>query len=196
MKKFQLPAFVSRLKLPARPAWIKMPVLPELPMLNPWLERWHALAPRERQLLRTGAIVLGLVLGYLAIWAPWQRQLSQLRLNAPQDRAKLETMRQQAQQIATLRAQGASSGARGGNLLAAIEQTAQLYGLRGSLARIEPDGPTGARLNLQNANFNAVLVWLNELQNRQGVRVESADFEGQPAPGMVNGRIVLRQPLS
>lgn len=194
--KFRLPAFIARLKFPARPTWLRMPALPELPMLNPWLERWRAFAPRERQLLRVTAIVIGIVLGYLALWAPWQRQLSQLRLNVPQDRAKLETMRQQAQQIATLRVQGASSGARGGNLLSALEQTAQLYGLRGSLTRIEPDGPTGARLNLQNANFNAILVWLNELQNRQGVRVESADFEGQAAPGMVNGRIVLRQPLS
>ncbi len=196
MMKFRLPAFVSRLKRPARPAWLRMPAVPELPMLNPWRERWRALAPRERQLLRAAAILLGLLLGYLAVWAPWQRQLSQLRLNVPQDHVKLEAMRQQARQIETLRAQGAASGARGGNLLAAVEQTAQLYGLRASLARIEPDGPTGARLNLQNANFNAILVWLNELQNRQGVRVESADFEGQPAPGMVNGRIVLRQPLS
>lgn len=196
MKKFHLPAFLTGLKRPTRPAWLRIPAFPELPMLNPWLERWRALAPRERQLLRTAAILLGIALGYLAVWAPWQRQLSQLRLNVPLDRVKLETMRQQAQQIAALRAQGSSSGARGGNLLAALEQTAQPYGLRASLTRIEPDGPSGARLNLQNANFNAILVWLNELQNRQGVRVESADFEGQPAPGMVNGRIVLRQPLS
>lgn len=194
--KIRLPVFLNRIKLPARPGWLRRPALPELPMLDPWMNRWNALAPRERKLLRASALVLGIVVGYLALWAPWQRQLSQLRLNVPQDRAKLETMRQQAQQIAALRAQSAAGGARGGNLLAAVEQTAQLYGLRGSLTRIEPDGPTGARLSLQNASFNAILVWLNELQNRQGVRVESADFEGQAAPGMVNGRIVLRQPLS
>ena len=196
MIKLRLPAFLTRLKLPSRPVWLKTPAMPDLPMLQPWLERWRALAPRERQLLRTTAVVLGILLCYLGVWLPWQHRLSQLRANVPQDRAKLETMRQQAQQINALRAQGASSGARTGSLLSTMEQTAQMYGLRTSIARIEPDGPTGARLNLQNANFNAVLVWLNELQNRQGVRIESADFEGQPAPGMVNGRIVLRQPLS
>ncbi len=154
------------------------------------LNRWRSLPPRDRLLLIGGSIGLLLVL-YLSLWLPMQRELSKLRMSVPQEKVQLAQMRVQAMEISQLRASGRMPQA-GGNLLVNLEQSATANGIRGRIIRMEPAGSNGANLSVEGVNFNALISWLGSLQNQGGVRIEKATFEAQPAAGTVNARLVLR----
>lgn len=153
-------------------------------------DRLRNLPQRERWLLIGGGAGLLLVL-YLSLWLPMQRELSRLRASVPQEKVQLAQMRVQAMEINQLRASGRVPQA-GGNLLVNLEQSATANGIRSRIIRMEPEGTGGARLSLEGVHFNALIGWLANLQNQGGVRIEKATFEAQPAAGAVNARLVLR----
>lgn len=153
-------------------------------------ERLRNLPPRDRWLIIGGSVGLLLVL-YLSLWLPMQRELTRLRASVPQEKVQLAQMRVQAMEISQLRASGRVPQA-GGNLLVNLEQSATANGIRGRIIRMEPAGSNGANLSLEGVNFNALIGWLASLQNQGGVRIEKATFEAQPAVGTVNARLVLR----
>ena len=154
------------------------------------IDRLRALPPRERWLLIGGGVGLLLIL-YLSLWLPMQRELSKLRTSVPQEKVQLAQMRVQAMEINQLRASGRVPQS-GGNLLVNLEQSATTNGIRGRIIRMEPAGTNGANLSLEGVHFNALIGWLANLQNQGGVRIEKATFEAQPAAGTVNARLVLR----
>lgn len=161
--------------------------------LQPAFAVWDGLTAQERQLVTAVAVVIGLFVLYLALWAPMQRELTRLRATVPQDRAKLIVMRAQSVQAQQLRAKlpsGSRSGS--GGLLSTIEQSVGSRGLRPG-ARIEPEGQTGARVFFDEVSFNELAAWLADLQ-AQGIRVESATLQRRPAAGIVNARVLLRVP--
>ena len=164
-------------------------------MIKPMLHRisldhLRGLPPRDRWLLIGGGVGILLLL-YISLWLPMQRELSRLRASVPQEKIQLAQMRVQAVEISQLRASGRVPLA-GGNLLANLEQSATASGIRGRIIRMEPDGANGARLSLEGVHFNALIGWLASLQSQGGVRIEKAAFEAQAAIGTVNARLVLR----
>lgn len=158
--------------------------------LQPAFAAWDGLSAHERRLVTALAVVIGAFLLYLILWAPMQRELTRLRASVPQDRAKLIVMRAQAAQAQQLRAKQPAA-TRTGGLLSTIEQSAGTRGLRQSVARIEPEGQTGARVFFDEVSFNELAAWLADLQ-AQGIRVESATVQRRPAAGIVNARVLLR----
>ena len=70
-------------------------------------DRLRNLPPRDRWLLIGGGAGLLLVL-YLSLWLPMQRELSRLRISVPQEKVQLAQMRVQAMEISQLRASGRS----------------------------------------------------------------------------------------
>lgn len=157
------------------------------------LTRWRGLQPRERLVLATGSVVLALMLVFVLVWLPLQRDISQLRLSIPKEQSQLALMRVQATLVKRLRAAG-STRKTTGNLLATLEQSATSHGLRPHISRMEPEGANGVRLSLDGVNFNTLLGWLDELQRQGGMRVENATMEAQPEDGIVNARLLLRRP--
>jgi general secretion pathway protein M len=154
------------------------------------LTRLRNLTPRERLIYLGGAAAVLLIL-YLSLWLPVQRELSRLRTTVPQEKTQLAQMQVQAMEVNQLRASGRLPVA-GGNLLARLEQSATANGIRSRITRMEPDGSNGARLSLDGVDFNAVIGWLSTLQTQGGVRVEKATFETQPTAGTVNAHLTLR----
>ena len=167
-----------------------------LAFLAPYRARWQALEPRERLVASIFAGGMLLFLFYILLWSTMQSELSRLRVAVPQDKIKLSLMRVQASQVSQLRARGAQVRAQGINILATLEQTANARGLKQNITRMEPDGPTGAHINLEGIAFDVLVSWLNDLQTQNAIRVESATIEAQPAPGVVKARLTLRGPAA
>ena len=152
---------------------------------------WLRLAPRERRVIALGAALIVAVAVYLFVLAPFSRSLAKLRTEVPQLRTQLAVMREQAALIESLR-RGGSARAQAAKLPALAEQAAGTHGLRAVITRIEPEGANGLRIAIEGAPFNAMLAWLAELQQRSGLRVETAAIESQETPGTVNARLTLR----
>ncbi len=163
-----------------------------LTRIEPALALWRGLQPRERLLVGGAVVFILAVLVYTLLWAPLQRNLEHLRAAVPKEHEQLVWMRTQVSQAQRLRGGAPSSGTATGGLLSFIEQSAQAYGVKAGLKRVEPDGANGARVALDGVSFNSLVGWLANLQKQGSVRVENATVEPQPASGIVNARLVLR----
>ena len=164
-----------------------------IPQFDRLRNTWNSLQSRERLVVGVGAAILLALLGYSIVWAPVQRDLSNLRIDVPKQRTQLALMRVQAKQVAQLRGSALAKIA-SGNLLTKLEQSAQNRGLRENITRMEPDETNSVRLSLDSVDFNALLRWLKELQTQNGIRPESATITAQSDPGLVNARLLMRGP--
>jgi len=159
--------------------------------LNPLREQWGKLAPGERRLVMIGGSVVGVMLLYVMLWLPVQKELARLRVSVPEERTQLQRMRTQATSIQPLRARSGAKPAPG-TLLSVIEQSATARGLRGFITRMEADGSNGAQLTLDAVPFNSLLSWLADLQDSHFMLVDSASLDAHTAPGTVNAKLKLR----
>lgn len=156
---------------------------------------WAGLAPRERRILVLGAVALGLILAWVAVWEPLLQGRSALRSDVARLSAEAVWMEQVADDVrrrARLEQRAPALPGEGGSVLTLIEVSANAAGLRSALTRVQPEGE-GARLILDSVGFDALMGWLAELEQRQGLQVSELMIEGQQAAGQVSVRLLLER---
>ncbi|OWL86155.1 type II secretion system protein GspM [Halopseudomonas aestusnigri] len=156
---------------------------------------WAGLAPRERRILVLGAVALGLILAWVAVWEPLLQGRSALRSDVARLSAEAVWMEQVADDVrrrARLEQRAPALPGAGGSVLTLIEVSANAAGLRSALTRVQPEGE-GARLIMDAVGFDALMGWLAELEQRQGLRVSELMIEGQHAAGQVSARLLLER---
>ncbi|BDX20621.1 MAG: general secretion pathway protein GspM [Pseudomonadales bacterium] len=156
---------------------------------------WAGLAPRERRILVLGAVALGLILAWVAVWEPLLQGRSALRSDVARLSAEAVWMEQVADDVrrrARLEQRAPALPGAGGSVLTLIEVSANAAGLRSALTRVQPEGE-GARLIMDAVGFDALMGWLAELELRQGLRVSELMIEGQQAAGQVSARLLLER---
>jgi len=160
--------------------------------IAPLRARFEALQPREQQLLAAGAVVAGLALLYLAVWEPFAatRERRMHDLAAARDLAgRIELIGAQAQGSRSPGA-GPVIGAEV-SLLSAVDRASKDGTLGKAPSRMQPDGDKQVRVWVEDVPFDAVVRWMDDLQNRYGLRIDSASVERRPTAGTVNVRLSL-----
>lgn len=161
--------------------------------LAPLRGRYEALQPREQLLVGLAGTAIALMVLYLGVWQPVVRA----RIRHAE---ALHTARSIANDLtiaeAEVRARGGGTGGAGAagsgvSLLTAVDQASKNGTLTKPPARLQPDGEKQARVWLEGEQFDVLLRWMYELQNNYGLRVDVADIERQPTPGLVNARLSL-----
>ncbi|MEY1661949.1 type II secretion system protein GspM [Isoalcanivorax beigongshangi] len=147
---------------------------------------------REQRLLVALAITAVLFLLYGMVWAPTvqardaarQRYLSQAQVvNWIEDNA------------AVVRQAGAQSNGGtphfSGDWISLINSSATQTGL--TLRGYTPDGSDAVRVQLEQQVFARVVIWFQQLEQEQGIRVSSLEISASQQPGTVNVRATLRR---
>lgn len=156
---------------------------------------WQGLADRERRLLRFGGVIGLLLIGYLLLWEPVRQSREDWRQRALAAEANLMWMRATADEIVARRGDALPQPAADGrSLLARVDSSAREAGLGGSLLRVEPTGPDQVRVQFQQAAFDVLVGWLEELARREGVRVTEMSISRGEGVGLVDARLGLEQP--
>ena len=154
---------------------------------------WQSLAERDRRMLGIGAVVVALML----FWALWFDPLQATRRNlvdsVAQAEADLVYMQAASQQLATLQSGGSASVFdRGGrSLLALADASAREAKLANALKRVEPVSEGRVAVWLEGASFDATAGWLEQLQQRYGIRTEEFSLSRGAGTGLVDARVVL-----
>jgi general secretion pathway protein M len=147
--------------------------------------------PRERQLVIAAAALLVLFIAYLLLWQPYGgKRLQALRDNVAEQRATLAWMQQAALRAQQLRGGGAQAGS-GQSLMTVVDQTAKKNDLSAAMKRIEPAGDHSVRVWIEQASFDTLASWLNELNRSYSVHVQLITMDREAGPGRVNARITL-----
>ncbi|MCW8924643.1 MAG: type II secretion system protein M [Xanthomonadales bacterium] len=156
--------------------------------MNVLKSRWSGLQAREQQVLRIGAVILGLLLIYLLIVDPVYsgRKNAEQRLQAT--REAVSVMQGQA---ADLMASTATSQAQGsGSLLTRIESSAEKQGLRNALRRLQPSGNDQMQVSLEGASYTQLIQWLGDL-DQQGIRAIRADIQLDSQSDLLEVQLLL-----
>ena len=104
-------------------------------------------------------------------------------------------MRQAGAQVQALR--GGSGGRQGeaeisGSLLSLVDSEAKRRKLGDALKRVQPDGSEAVRVWFEDAAFDTVLIWLDELYSRHGVEVAEMVVDAENKPGKAKLRLSLK----
>jgi general secretion pathway protein M len=157
-----------------------------LDQFNAW---WSARQTRERQVLIAGAIAVAIAILYGAIWTP-------VVTADRRAQAALVRNREVANRLETIavEVQHARGGGAGGfanlPLLTAVDQATKRPELGKEASRIQPEGDKEVKIWLDDVPFDALITWLQILQQQYGISVGSAEIE-KKAEGVVSARLSL-----
>lgn len=156
---------------------------------------FYSLQPRERLMVVGCGAFTVIALLYLFVWAPISEQRAQLAINVKVQQEELTWMRDASQQVRQTRTANPNAAAPDMNrsLLSIVDSTATQGDVRDPITRMEPEGDSGVRLSMENADFDAVMRWLGSLKRTHNVDVTRATITPDDAPGRVDARLSLQR---
>ena len=157
--------------------------------MKEWLEN---LAPRERQALVAGGVAFGLLLFYLMVWWPLERNNARLADDVAEDSRQLAWMQGAALEAGTLASSRTPDAAKDTRTLIA-RVTAELRRDGIVASQIQPEGEDRLRLTLDGIPFTSLLAPLARLQSQYAIRVQEALVEPAGGQGVVNARLLVER---
>ena len=157
-------------------------------LIDVFKTRWQDLQTREQNLLRYGAVILGLLLFYLLIIDPVYsgRDDAKQRLRAAQEAFSVAQ-----RQVFDLKAASSNPGTPAtGSLLTQVESSAQQQGLRSALKRLQPSGDNQIQVSLEGASYSQLMQWLSKL-HQQGVRAQRVDIQRDRNSDLLGAQLLL-----
>jgi general secretion pathway protein M len=145
---------------------------------------WTHRSVRERALLGLMAVAL---VGYGLVAVVGQPLLA-ARAEARAAIARFESM--QARLAAVADAGPMAVPASDQPAATVVTDTAPGYGL--TIRRIETD-QGGTRLEIEDAGFAEIVLWIEELEGQWGLRLAAIEMDRRPAPGIVGARLTVRR---
>lgn len=160
-------------------------------MIEQFKQRFEALNLREQLLLGAAAVTLALALFFLIVWEPLQNSVERLRTDVA-DMQGLVTELAQARSLVLSGRNGIGViEGQGRSLLSIVDQSGKENGLASAVTRMQPEGDATVRVWLEQADFAALVRWLDKLEGSYGVSVTEAAIDRESQPGMVRARLGL-----
>lgn len=159
--------------------------------MRDWLE---SLQERERIFVFSAAVFLALAVFYLAIWMPLskgQRAMASSVVTWSEQLAELKPLLGRLQNLGS----DTTPSARLDSLVVIVDRTVRQRNLANSLQRSQPTGNNVVRVEFENAAFDELVLWLGDLNQQYGLRVQSANFSNTSAEnkGRVNSTVTLER---
>lgn len=155
------------------------------------MKEWFAgLNQREQLSLVALGFALSLYFLYMLAWAPLAEQRNRLTLQNQSTAESLQRVDAMVSEITRLRAGGVASTAQR-NLTALVNQSTNRYGLQ--VSRLQPNSRGDIQVRLENAVFDDLVAWLDEIENREGLLVTEVAITRTGSSGRVNASIRIAQ---
>lgn len=172
-----------------------MASLRELPLIQKLTARYDQLSRRDQQAVMVLGLAVLLAVLYLAIWKPaadFRERATASRDNAIALVAWMASNEESLQRLAEDRRRGRTAAAPedGRQLMSLVTGSARQAGL--SLQRFEPSGDNAMRVWIEDAPFNQVARWLEELATGHGITIDQASVDRAGNPGQVGVRLTLQ----
>ncbi|MGH8160973.1 MAG: type II secretion system protein GspM [Gammaproteobacteria bacterium] len=153
---------------------------------------WYAgLAPRERNLVIAGAVVVVLLIIYLAAVQPLVSAHRSLNSKLQADRSLLAYMDRAAGRLGSAPSAAGTGHLTGGSVFSAVSAATQDSSISNAVQRLEQANNGGVRLTLASVPFDALVQWLQKLADSKGITATSASIQGAQAPGTVDVTLEL-----
>jgi type II secretory pathway component PulM len=155
------------------------------------VKEWFAgLNQREQLSIFVLGIALVLYLLYMLAWAPLAQRREELALQNESVAQSLQRVDAMVSEIMRLREGGVASTARR-NLTSLVNQSTARHGLQ--VSRLQPNSRGDIQVRLENAVFDDLLAWLDDVENREGLLVTEIAITRSGNAGRVNATIRIAQ---
>ncbi len=161
-----------------------------LPAISHLRDTLDGLAPRERNLIALGLLVLLPVGFYLYVWQPVNAERARLTLRVERLQVELARLRSDAEAVTRLR--GQTPARSNDSLDASARMAAARFGLNPQQAVMTMQGSDRLQVSMDNVAFDTWLRWVAEL-GLQGVSLEACKVEALPVPGLVRVKASLKR---
>jgi general secretion pathway protein M len=156
---------------------------------------FFSLAPRERLILAGGALALSLLLGYVLILEPLDAAIRQKEtiLGAQRNQMRdLKAIAAEYRSLGGVESKGQNS-TRSSSLLAIVDSSGTAQGIKDSIKRLSPEGKDKVRIQLQEAPFDNLVLWLAQLSTDYQVTTKSTNVRRGDEVGKVSGNLLLQR---
>lgn len=159
-------------------------------MRDQLINHWAQLAPRERVMVIVAAVALALTLIFLTVWEPLVERRNQQAAALDNARAVAIRLEEIGAELGPGRNQSRPTVASGA-LLSTVDRAARSGLADTPPSRIQPEQDREVRVWIDGVAFDTLLRWLDDLEQKQGVRAQTIDLERGEQPGRVNVRLAL-----
>jgi len=163
-------------------------------LLTPLTEWLNTLEQRERHIVITGAISLLIILFYLVIWDPITSKHEQQKLQYDAQRQLYSWMKNASNEIQQLSSTNSNNIARFRNqsISSLADRSATTSGVKPFIEKID-QSKKGVKVRLKSANFDQIVVWLTDLENKYGIIATKVKVEKTKTKGAVDAQITLER---
>jgi len=163
-------------------------------LLAPAKLKLDELEPRERLIVIAGSITLALVLFYAIIWEPITSRYEQQQMRHDAQRQLYSWMQDAGNEIRSLSVSGGKNISRFRNhsISSLADRSAATSGVKSSIEKMK-QSKKGVKINLKSANFDRIVIWLNDLETKYGIHASKVKIETSKIKGAVDASITLER---
>lgn len=159
--------------------------------LVPAQQWWQQREPRERLALSVLGVALGVTLVWMVLVQPLLAFHADARRDYLQQTRLLNWMEDNAPAIRQRQGQARPRPAAAGDWVAQLSRSATNGGV--ILRGFNPEGDNAVRIQIEGQPFDNVMIWLQYLEQEQGIVVSMAEFSATSNPGLINLRATLKR---
>lgn len=163
----------------------------QLAPLNQWLE---TLEQRERYIVIGGAIAFIIMLFYLIIWDPIVSTHEQQQNQNIAQRQLHSWMKEAAGEIQQLKSSGGNTLARSRDqsISSLADRSSITSGIKPYIDKIDQN-KKGVKVSLKSANFDKIINWLADLENKYAITASKIKIEKSKIEGAVDAQVTLER---
>ena len=158
----------------------------QLENINLW---YSSLPARDRNLLIAIVTLLVITLFYLIVWEPIHQGRDQQQQKFKSQQDIYAWMQSASREVMTLKRSGTRKISSKQPIALILENSAKISGLKQHINKIESSGKNGARVKIDSASFDQLLIWLNTLEQQHGVTIKTASIERSDKAGTISARL-------
>ena len=145
---------------------------------------------REQMSLLALGFALALYLLYMFIWSPLDNARDSLQVQNQGVAGSLQRVDAMVSEILQLRDSGTQTSSRR-NLTSLINRSTSRLQLQ--VTRLQPNSRGEIQVRMENAAFDDVLLWLHEMEYREGLLVREVSITQAGPTGRVNATVRIAQ---
>lgn len=160
------------------------------------MRRWfESLEARERLFVALAAGVLVVAVFWLAVWMPLDRGQQSLASSVDQWRQSLAELRRLKGRMGSGETTTGAPVDANRSLVLIVDSTLREHGLYSALQRSQPGSGNDIRIELRDAAFDDLVLWLGDVSSRYGLQVQTASFltASEENNGRVNSTVTLER---
>lgn len=158
---------------------------------NKFASRFKSLNAQKQRAVISCAIIVMLSSIYLFAITPIYKAIDNCAARITQKKQDLAWMNAMSGQLSSLDSNQSTVNSQSVSIVSQVANLAAGSAIAAGLTGQTPTGQNGTKVQLENINFDDLILWLGQLQKLNGIRIDEAEISQIDYAGLVNATVAL-----